>query len=417
MSDAKQKIDLDAALGAWPQKPSDARVDVIVARLGTAGDTADSVTDDELFGAPFEGDDDFVSPASAEREKDRQSLRDLAKLATDLTPTSPVIVLRGRESRADDSGIVDLAAAAKADPESVFRAQSTPLASEGLFDEAHEAHEAHDPHDPPLSRHPASMPSMPSSMPSIPIVALSSRRLMDDVAPTSTSTSSSTSSSAPRHAKRGVPLYLAGMVAITAAAAAFFFLMKGLESATPVSTVTTSVVPAPPSASVTPEPAVEPATSVAALDPAPTPTVAPTTKTVVATRPEPAPAETVKPAAQAPDLSAQIRKEMNDEGADQQPAAGNNGSGAMGNVPQKPSQGVITGALGVALPDARACLGPDDPVARASIVFGSNGAAQSVTVTPAGGESETCIKTALLKAKVSPFAEPTFTAITNVRHN
>ena len=58
----------------------------------------------------------------------------------------------------------------------------------------------------------------------------------------------------------------------------------------------------------------------------------------------------------------------------------------------------------------------DDARARATLVFGSSGAVQAVTVTSAG-DAEACIKTALLKAKVAPFAEPSFTASANVRHN
>ena len=65
------------------------------------------------------------------------------------------------------------------------------------------------------------------------------------------------------------------------------------------------------------------------------------------------------------------------------------GSGArratrdMGNVPQKPSQGAVTGALGAVLPRARACLGPDDPISRATVVFSSGGSVQSVSVSGA----------------------------------
>src|SRR5207244_4159549 len=65
-----------------------------------------------------------------------------------------------------------------------------------------------------------------------------------------------------------------------------------------------------------------------------------------------------------------------------------------GSVPQRPSQGAVTGALGAVLPDARACLGPDDPVSKARVVFGSNGSVESITVTgfAAGKPVEACIK-------------------------
>lgn len=101
------------------------------------------------------------------------------------------------------------------------------------------------------------------------------------------------------------------------------------------------------------------------------------------------------------------------------PAAGNTGPQfAAGTVPQKPSQGAVTGAIGAVLPGARACLGPDDPVSRAAITFTSTGTVQSVSVSggAAGKPAEGCIKGALGKAKVAPFAEPTYTANITVRH-
>jgi hypothetical protein len=91
---------------------------------------------------------------------------------------------------------------------------------------------------------------------------------------------------------------------------------------------------------------------------------------------------------------------------------------APGSRPQRPSQGALTGAIGAALPGARACVGPDDPVSRATIVFGSAGNAQSVTVSgfAAGKPAEGCIKAALMKAKVAPFAEATYSTGVTIRH-
>ncbi len=90
---------------------------------------------------------------------------------------------------------------------------------------------------------------------------------------------------------------------------------------------------------------------------------------------------------------------------------------APGSVPQKPSLGAVTGALGVVMPAAKACLGPDDPVSHASVVFRSDGSVQSVTVTgsAAGKPAEACIKSALSKAKVEPFAQATYVARVTVR--
>jgi hypothetical protein len=90
-----------------------------------------------------------------------------------------------------------------------------------------------------------------------------------------------------------------------------------------------------------------------------------------------------------------------------------------GSVPQKPSQGAVTGAIGAVLRNARECLGPDDPVSHANVVFVSDGTVQSVSVTgaAAGKPAEACIKAQLGKAKVGPFAEPSYSTRITVRHN
>jgi len=77
----------------------------------------------------------------------------------------------------------------------------------------------------------------------------------------------------------------------------------------------------------------------------------------------------------------------------------------------------VTGAIGAVLPEARACLGPDDPVSRAHVTFASSGSVQSITVTggAAGKPQEACIKAALGKAKVPPFAESGFGANFTIR--
>jgi hypothetical protein len=94
-------------------------------------------------------------------------------------------------------------------------------------------------------------------------------------------------------------------------------------------------------------------------------------------------------------------------------AAATPGSG----VAQRPSQGQVTGALGAVLPDARGCLNEDDPVSRAHVVFASDGTVQSVSISgfAAGKPVEACIKAALSKAHVAPFAEATYGATVTVR--
>ena len=98
-------------------------------------------------------------------------------------------------------------------------------------------------------------------------------------------------------------------------------------------------------------------------------------------------------------------------------ATAETGGANAGNVPAKPAMGAVQGALGTVLPAARYCLGPDDPVSRATITFKSDGSVQSVTVTgdAAGQPAEGCIRSRLMTARVPPFASPSFTWTVTVR--
>jgi hypothetical protein len=79
--------------------------------------------------------------------------------------------------------------------------------------------------------------------------------------------------------------------------------------------------------------------------------------------------------------------------------------------------GAVQGAVGTVLPAARYCLGPDDPVSRATITFKSDGSVQNIAVTgnAAGQPAEGCIRSRLMTARVPPFASPTFTWTVTVR--
>ena len=54
---------------------------------------------------------------------------------------------------------------------------------------------------------------------------------------------------------------------------------------------------------------------------------------------------------------------------------------APGSVPQRPSQGQVAGAIGSVMPGAKACLGGDDPMSRATVTFQSDGTVKSVSVS------------------------------------
>jgi hypothetical protein len=92
---------------------------------------------------------------------------------------------------------------------------------------------------------------------------------------------------------------------------------------------------------------------------------------------------------------------------------------APGSVVEKPSQGAVTSALGAVIPQARNCLNPDDPVSRANVTFTSPGTVSRVVVTgsAAGKPAEQCIKNALMKATVPPFAQENYAATITIRPN
>jgi hypothetical protein len=522
VSETPNKLKLDAVLREWPEDEKSPlqweemalRIDERV-RSGAPAATACTVSDENLFAAPLgqiEGEGHNSAAISApvkagetrvskgetmtmpaDRERDRRSLQDLAKMAAanngGMTPPPPSVraphssapsaasapsgVQRAAEAKKDDSGIVDLAMAAQSDPNAAVRAQSTPLANAGLFDDepasirpgpvssgavgalasapVSQQYQQPAPSMPPFSA-PASLPPGSISQPlSAPMVAPSGAGYAGAVA-----SSSQQAVAAPPRKGNGkvIALVLGGLIAVSSMAAGGLFFIKHraaeqLAKATPV--VTQPVVAADPppatpveAANTTPAPMADPS-----LDPNALPTPAPDAKLAAAPKvaakggvpaaavakndkPAPAPVKEEGPKLSAKDLpttptgpggdlGSAMGKAVGADGkpADPTPAAGNNGPQfAAGTVPQKPSQGAVTGAIGAVLPGARACLGPDDPVSRASITFTSAGTVQNVSVTggAAGKPAEGCIKGALGKAKVAPFAEATYTANITVRH-
>lgn len=419
---------------------------------------------------------------SADRERDRRSLQDLAKMAQDLTspPSSvpPVAsgtqrAVEGAHAKADDSGIVDLAAVSTADPGATVRAQSTPLASQGLFDDE-PSQEPAPVSAPPSAQARRSLPAQP--VPTMPPATLTSTAstapasLAPAASPTGDAATSSTFHAIPEEKKkRGAVIGVVfGVVALGAAAAAGLFMMKSPQNAeAPTAAAVTTAEPAAPAQTATEvanaapkavETETAPAEATAAeaetadapvtvADLAPEAAHAATTTTrgKVATHttkanvaakqdtatakagaPTPAKATeaekelaAIPPSGPTNDLGAAMKQEVGGDAPKTPAAATTAAQTPTGNVPQKPSQGAVTGALGAVLPNARACLGPDDPISRASVVFAGAGGVQSVNVTggAAGKPAEACIKGALMKAKVQPFAEPTYTANITVRHN
>jgi hypothetical protein len=380
---------------------------------------------------------------SANRERDRQSLKDLAKMAQGLTPPpasvagTPSSVLRAgmpleEIKPSHDSGVIDLASASQADPGAAVRAQSTPLATQGLFDQDSD------------SLRPG--PVEPAA-PQAPVAAAA-------VAPLTTPAAHAAPAPAPATKSSGnstmlIAIGLSGILALSAVVGGFVVvrLRNAPEQAAAESRAVMTAEPpvaikdppkdTPKSAPAAPEaaPAPQQANALTVTDLSAPSTTKPEPKTgakpvgqtapAVAAPQPPVKAKEAKAASAAEsgpagDLGAAIKKEVGADESQKNDAKAASASGtAAGNLPQKPSQGAVTGAIGAVLPAARACLGPDDPVSRASIVFGSSGAVQSVSVSggASGKPAEACIKDALMKAKVQAFADPTYSANITVRHN
>ena len=493
MSETSKKLSLDAALRAWPEldKPATDWEEMalkIDERVGTGatGETLASVSDENLWADPLgqiegEGHNSAGSVKTeqtprkdapkgetmtmpVDRERDRRSLQDLAKLASQSSMTPPPPSLRAPlssgsaaslppsgqlssprpvEAKKDDSGIVDLAMAAQSDPQGAVRAQTTPLAADGLFDD-----EPASIRPPPVSVSAGAI-SSPLSVPSQPMPSMPPFSVAPSIAPAPTSVARPVTA-APAKKKGGAVIALVfGAVALSAAAAGGFLFMRhqaklkadaiALSSpAAPALAAPAGVAPTTPAEPVAVAPAPEATLDPNALPSSPDPKLALAKKGgapaplafAAAAKPAPAPAkeETAKlsqkdlptaPAGPGGDLGAAMTGAV---GADGKPVAATPAANAplfaAGSVPQKPSQGAVTGALGAVLPSARACLGPDDAVSRASITFTSAGTVQSVGVSggAAGKPAEACIKGALSKAKLTPFAEATYTANITVRH-
>ena len=454
---------LDTLLANWPLAPeseadADARHLRIMAAIGSPAGALSALSDEACVAAPLPQVPDEAelssitapsaqAPASrrgpspegtaaektmsnpTDRTRDRQSLVDLAKLATSpsMTPPPPsVSVTRGVEATKDDSGIVDFSALAAEDPGAEARSKTTELAGQGLFD------------DVPAAAIAASAPSLAKSAPT-PAAPSSAAAL----APPSASALPVAAVAAPAPAptdsskKKGPPmLLLGGGVAMAAAAAAVFFVMRGkpegvaphpVETNAPMQATAEAPAVTAPAASAVAAP-VAVAEAPAAADTAaksaaskPGAAAAPVGGKPASVAAAPAGAgvdpklEFKMPAAatgKAGDLSEEMRRRVGGEtGAGMTPAATGGGAGP-GNVPQKPSQGQVAGAIAGVLPAARACIGSDDPVVKATVMFKSDGSVQSVSAPGAGAA---CIKAALSKAKVQPFAEATYSFPVTVR--
>ncbi len=133
----------------------------------------------------------------------------------------------------------------------------------------------------------------------------------------------------------------------------------------------------------------------------------------------PAPTIGAKPG----DLSSAMAQAVggsNDKGGvsadDAVPAAGGSKGGNQ-TVPEQPSQGSVSSAVGSVMPGAKACVSGADDVSRAQLTFSSSGTVTNVSVTgwAASNGQSGCVKAALKGANVGAFSKPSFTVGVTIR--
>jgi hypothetical protein len=86
-------------------------------------------------------------------------------------------------------------------------------------------------------------------------------------------------------------------------------------------------------------------------------------------------------------------------------------------LPERPSAGAVSAAVAAVMNEARLCVAGQTEGSKAALSFGSDGRVSGVSVTgpAAGTPAEACIRAALSKARVTPFAQPSFAASITVR--
>lgn len=415
----------------------------------------------------------------AERRRDRTSFQELAKLAQTPPPPSvssdplgvakssgplsspaassplvwpstpnvnaPASVAGPWSSPVDsDSGMVDLKAIAQAEAatQQQERAKSTPLAADGLFDDAPAASVAPAvPSSVPVSGARAS--AVPSTQPSPgqPISqAAPVPMAMQSAAPAvSAVTALPTSQYRQDEKKSRLGLVIGLVAAFGAVAAGSFFFVAQRRAANSAVAMAPAVAPVQKTEPAKVEPVEAKPVEAAPVAVAEAPVEAPKEEPVAAAKgrhAKPTKGAKAEPLAAATKPAEPETKESKAGGAaagfagslkdemekrvgpgEKAPEVAAQSNAMQANVGPKPSQGQVQGAIGAVLMKARECLGPDDAVSKANVVFASAGTVQSVSVSggAAGKPAEACIKTALGKAKVPPFTDATYSFPVTVR--
>lgn len=500
---------VDEALASWPLPERDSRawedmarrIEAKIAAIGASRAPTGTLLDAPLPTEPHEAhvDDDrptprsmrttstkapaerrlSQAPASMERERDRRSLKDLAKLAgsASLTPMPPPSS-KGAQSvpppppgtRSHDSGIVDLKQMGVLDDRAA-QAAPYPSSSGGAAAMVPPSPSRY-PAPPPLPGRMAVAGSYPAPPP------LSARPVAAPASLQPPPTRARAPSFNPYEKKKGRGTLWLGIAGIVAAAAAAILILTPMGAklearfsppppSAPIQTAVAPPAPPPPPpeavASATPPPALSaaPEQPVAAIDTAPPPGSArgvaepaslapgahsvavPGHKSVTVTggggvagkpagaatpaAPPPNPALVAKNIPNSPSSGSSFDNALRQaagpidtpSGGDSNKSAPSAAAVESGNVPQKPSAGAIAAGVGVVMGGARGCLTSGDPVSFASVTFDSSGSVSSVSVSgsASGKPAEGCIKAALGRAKVPAFAQPSYSQKFTVRPN
>jgi hypothetical protein len=216
------------------------------------------------------------------------------------------------------------------------------------------------------------------------------------------------------------PIAMAGIGLLGLAAAAAIVMRSKHESAPPLAAATAPAATPAPTALAHPTTTVEEGDIVAIDDLGPGKAGAGATAPrssngdkVALKAPEPAGkggvAEATKPSPEAPPTAKPEPQDDFDQ--KKKPAA------IAGDIPEKPSTGAVQAAIGAVMGGARACVAGQDGPSSATVSFGSDGKVSSVSVAgpAAGTPAEACIKAALSKARVQPFARPSFSVGAKIR--
>jgi hypothetical protein len=415
MSDSSQRDSrrlsdaaVDEALGAWPMPERDAmewdeaaaRVQDRIESGAAPSEISATVTDDDLFAAPLEagpdemGSRDSVPPhqpvsVNSRSVRPRRSFKDLADLAKS-APPPPVLVEAGVGVEAG------IAAAAAVEMEAEIAAAEIVA--------------------------PVVVAAVPQAAAVVPIRAATAKPAGDK---TRTTAVASVIVAALALAATGVFYVRAAHHDQTAAPVA------QTPAAKPLGAPTSSV----PATTAPKDDAIDPmalplanaptATMTGMLPMAPMTAAAPLPVASASAAPTGDPAASaVASAAPAPSSSGTLEDQMRQAAgpsvsATAAPSAADTSTTPSGNLPMKPSQGAVSGALGAVMPAARACLDSEDPVSHATIVFRSDGSVKSVSLDGGivGKPAEACVRGALMKAHVTPFAQPEFMGFATIRPN